>query len=214
MTRVGSHGLLWFTGFWLRNVTQPWGGGWVALDPQIHWLQGLDICSDCQPGGLHCNPFSRLLQSVHCIIWKSPQSWRQGRRQEMWSAFGQTDQALDSTHLCYVCSDCSLGLGSFQAISPFFKKWIFLPRKQPNRHACTEICEGVCDHTVTITTTEREARWKWLMKAKVFVAQSCPILFDPVDCSLPGSSVHGMLQARILGWLAISFSRGSSQIRD
>ena len=40
--------------------------------------------------------------------------------------------------------------------------------------------------------------------------QSCPILCDPVDCSLPSSSVHGILQARILMWVAISFSRGSS----
>ena len=39
-------------------------------------------------------------------------------------------------------------------------------------------------------------------------------LFDPIDCSLPGSSVHGILQARILEWVAISFSRGSSQPRD
>ena len=46
------------------------------------------------------------------------------------------------------------------------------------------------------------------------VAQSCPTLCNPVDCSLPGSSVHGFLQARILEWIAISFSRGSSQPRD
>ena len=46
------------------------------------------------------------------------------------------------------------------------------------------------------------------------VAQSCPILCDPVDCSLPGSSIHGILQARILEWVAISFSRGSSRPRD
>ena len=38
------------------------------------------------------------------------------------------------------------------------------------------------------------------------VAQSCPTLCDPVGCSLPGSSVHGILQARILEWVAISFS--------
>ena len=38
------------------------------------------------------------------------------------------------------------------------------------------------------------------------VAQSCPTLCDPVDCSPPGSSVHGILQARILEWVAISFS--------
>ena len=39
------------------------------------------------------------------------------------------------------------------------------------------------------------------------VTQSCPTLYDPVDCSPPGSCVHGILQARILEWVAISFSR-------
>ena len=42
------------------------------------------------------------------------------------------------------------------------------------------------------------------------VAKSYPTLCDPMDCSLPGSSVHGASQARILEWIAISFSRGSS----
>ena len=46
------------------------------------------------------------------------------------------------------------------------------------------------------------------------VAQSCLTLCDLVDCSLPGSSVHGILQARVLERVAISFSRGSSQPRD
>ena len=40
--------------------------------------------------------------------------------------------------------------------------------------------------------------------------QSCHTLCDPIDCSPPGSSVHGILQARILDWVAIPFSRGSS----
>ena len=39
-------------------------------------------------------------------------------------------------------------------------------------------------------------------------------LCDPIDCSLPGSSVHGIFQARVLEWVAISFSRGSSRPRD
>ena len=43
---------------------------------------------------------------------------------------------------------------------------------------------------------------------------SCPTLCDPVDCCLPGSSIHGILQAIILEWVAISFSRGSSLHRD
>ena len=49
---------------------------------------------------------------------------------------------------------------------------------------------------------------------KVLVAQSCPTLCDPIDCSPPGSSVHRIFQARILEWIAISFSRVSSQPRD
>ena len=44
--------------------------------------------------------------------------------------------------------------------------------------------------------------------------QSCPTLCDPMDCSLPGSSVHGILQARILEWVAMPSSRGSSRPRD
>ena len=42
----------------------------------------------------------------------------------------------------------------------------------------------------------------------------CATLFDSMDCSPPGSSVHGISQARILEWVAISFSRGSSRIWD
>ena len=48
----------------------------------------------------------------------------------------------------------------------------------------------------------------------VLVANSCPILCDPMDCSPPGSSVHRISQARILEWVAISFSSGYSQPRD
>ena len=48
----------------------------------------------------------------------------------------------------------------------------------------------------------------------VKVTQSCPTLCDPKDYSPPGSSVHGILQARMLELVAVSFSRGSSQSRD
>ena len=53
-----------------------------------------------------------------------------------------------------------------------------------------------------------------LSSEKVLVTQSCPSLCYPMHCSPPGSSVHGISQARILEWVAISFSRGSSQLRD
>ena len=45
-------------------------------------------------------------------------------------------------------------------------------------------------------------------------ALSCPTLYNPMDCSPPGSSVHGILQPRILEWVAISSSRGASRPRD
>ena len=44
------------------------------------------------------------------------------------------------------------------------------------------------------------------MKVKSEVAQSCPTLSDPMDCSLPGSSIHGIFQARVLEWGVIAFS--------
>ena len=60
------------------------------------------------------------------------------------------------------------------------------------------------------------------VKSQSEVTQSCLTLSDPMDCSLPGSSVHGIFQARVLEWgaivfsywVAISFSRRSSQLRD
>ena len=48
----------------------------------------------------------------------------------------------------------------------------------------------------------------------VLVAQSCLTLYDAMDCILPVSSVHGIVQARILEWVAIPFPGGSSQPRD
>ena len=61
------------------------------------------------------------------------------------------------------------------------------------------------------------------VRAKIYIhlslqelkhTESCPTFCDPMDCSPPVSSIHGIFQARILEWVAISFSRGSSQPRD
>ena len=54
----------------------------------------------------------------------------------------------------------------------------------------------------------------WLDHHAVLVTQWCPTLGNPMACSPPGSSVHRILQARILEWVVISFSRGSSWPRD
>ena len=61
-----------------------------------------------------------------------------------------------------------------------------------------------------ITTRRCKSAWS----VCVCVAQACPTLCDPTDCSPPGFSVHEILQARILEWIAIPFSRGTSQPRD
>ena len=53
-----------------------------------------------------------------------------------------------------------------------------------------------------------------LKESESEVAESCLTLCDPMDCSLPGSSVHGIFQARVLEWAAISFSKESSRPRD
>ena len=59
-----------------------------------------------------------------------------------------------------------------------------------------------------------EAQEKQWRPACVQLPQSCPTLCNPTDCSLPGSSVHGILQARIPDWIVISSSRGSSSPSD
>ena len=59
------------------------------------------------------------------------------------------------------------------------------------------------------------APWKESFdKPNVIIAQSCPTLCDSMDCSPPGFSVHGILQARILEWVVMPFSRGSSWPRN
>ena len=66
-----------------------------------------------------------------------------------------------------------------------------------------DVCSTFSQITNDIYLTSNE-------KVKALVTQSCLTLCDPMDCSSPGSSVHGILQARILEWVAIPFSRESS----
>ena len=78
-------------------------------------------------------------------------------------------------------------------------------RRQPTRLPCPWYSPGKntgvgCHFLLQCMKVKRESE----------VAQSCPTLSDPMDCSLPGCSVHGISQARVLEWGAIAFSRGSS----
>ena len=96
--------------------------------------------------------------------------------------------------------------------STFWLSWIML-----SEHLCTNFCV-VCFHSAWFHSGRYQGvellsnivRWKW----KVLVAQLCLTLCDPMNCNQPGSSVHGILQARILEWVDIPFSRRSSWPRD
>ena len=57
-------------------------------------------------------------------------------------------------------------------------------------------------------------RWQEYTESESEISWSFPTLCDPIDCSLSGSSIHGIFQARTLDWVAISFSKRSSQPRD
>ena len=77
------------------------------------------------------------------------------------------------------------------------------------RYKCNKICIGLvsCKPQNTSEISQSE-------KVKVLVTQSCPTLYNPMDWGTPGSSIHRISQVRIQEWVAISFSRGSSQLRD
>ena len=80
----------------------------------------------------------------------------------------------------------------------------------PKKKKC-ETAMWFSEDTLQIAEKRREAKGKGERERKESeVAQSCPTLCNPMNCSLPRSSVHGIFQARILEGVAISFSRGSS----
>ena len=59
----------------------------------------------------------------------------------------------------------------------------------------------------TVSKMKRQpSEWEKIIANESEVAQSCPTLRDPMDCSPPGSSIHGTFQARVLEWVAIAFS--------
>ena len=75
---------------------------------------------------------------------------------------------------------------------------ITLCARQQKRHRCIEQSFGLCGRGVLLQCTK--------VKSESEVAQSCPTPSDPMDCSLPGSSIHGIFQGRVLEWGAIAFS--------
>ena len=116
-------------------------------------------------------------------------------------------------------------LGNKNNKPPVWIKNLFLPAlyrahsahpKQPKTWVRLKVLSTLFQHSSDAQGAEEDMKnqQKASLKVKVLVTQSYLTLCDPMDCSLPGSSVHGILQARILEWAAMLFSRGSSWPRD
>ena len=84
---------------------------------------------------------------------------------------------------------------------------VFLPHTCDSKRALTSQRVTHTDHTHTLLYMVEN-------KVNVLVTQLCPTLCNTMDCSSSGSSVHGILQPRVLEWVAIPFCRGSSRPRD
>ena len=82
-----------------------------------------------------------------------------------------------------------------------------ITEEKKNLEMTTAICWPVSAYKSSLSTLHT-------LSCSYLVSQSCPPLWEPMEHSLPDSSVHGIFQARILEWIAISSSRGSSQTRD
>ena len=124
--------------------------------------------------------------------------------------------------------DCSLPVSSVCGISQArILKWVAIsfsrgssPSRNQTQVSCiagrffTEWVTREAVYTHTNTTLLYTQHCKLTMRKWSEVVQSCPTLRYPMDWSLQGSSVHGIFQARVLEWVAISFSRGSSRARE
>ena len=106
--------------------------------------------------------------------------------------------------------------------APSFSPDLFVPesRRSPGRDPLLGSKPLMFPLLQVVTGCCRDVDIQWFCTSfccfafSVLLAQSCPTLCNPVDCSWPGSSIHGILQARVLEWVAIPFFRGSSQPKD
>ena len=154
--------------------------------------------------------------------------------QEMWKtqvrslSSGRSPEEGNGNPHQYSCLDNSMDRGAWQAtVLGVALTWTLL-MQQHTRTGCDNLlektqairiqcdlcdCESTAVETLSLQVIENIIQ-TGLSNKVTEIAQSCPTLCDPMDCSLPGFSVHGIFQAIVLEWIVISFSRGSSRPRD
>ena len=105
------------------------------------------------------------------------------------------------------------------------KSWLYTKQLKLllllNHFSCVWLCMQPHQAPLSLRFSRQE-HWSGLpfpspmheRKSESEVIQSCPILSDPMDCSLPGSSVHGSFQARVLEWDAIASSGSAQEVRE
>ena len=112
---------------------------------------------------------------------------------------------LSHVWLCKLMDYSPLG-SSVHGIQARILEWVTISSSRGSSRPKDWTCISCISRQILYHCTTGEAQVNVL---GVLVAQSCLTLCDPVDCGLPGPSVHGILQARVLEWIAIPLSRGS-----
>ena len=123
------------------------------------------------------------------------------------------------TQHCNSCVGAEENQGESSLVAQVWGRWSLLSAClrcycEGTLNPCQFRCREARGHVLLQAVTARGLRDVKRSPCLRVHAQSCPTLCDPMNCSLPGSSVRGVFQARILEWVAISSSRGSSQRRD
>ena len=104
------------------------------------------------------------------------------------------------------------GTAYLSHISDLPSKFFWVQGENSHKHLFFSMTSSI---GLIVTRSQKPSSWLCVCVCVcVWISESCPTLCDPMNCSPPGFSVHGILQARILEWIAIPFSIGSSQPRD
>ena len=200
----------------------PWWWGRVGqfgCSPSFHGVRGLSTLKSPQLDGTYSLPTTRAAQlwvrkaqllPLHrlCLLMV----WEVNVRSSLPVAQWSLREANGPVHL----------LDQVETASPWLPLLLLgeLCHLGGGGHSQGTLKEDLCNNTAHKRCTPSLSLTRWLYHVGMIwcggglVTKSCPALCDAADCSLPGSSVHGILQARILEWVAISFSRGSSRPRN
>ena len=157
---------------------------------------------------LTCKNLSKLNKSISCL------------RSILWKSFSLVDNIIIKLHnigSTYRYKTVSKVLSNSVLMAHFCNIywaaticWALLGTENSDEQKRHDLCP----HRGCTNTAQISQNYEHEMKRESDVAQSYPTLCDPMDYSLPGSSVHGIFQTRILERVAISFSRRSSRLRD